>query len=343
MSYNVAVLGATGMVGREIMNCLAERDFPVKVLQAYASRDSVGKKMSFGDLKTVIVQDLEDISLDGLDVVFSSLTDEMISKYSHVLEEAVSSGCIVIDTSSIYRLKPEVPLVVPEINIASVRLNEQGKPDTIIANPNCSAIQLALPLSVVESVCNIDRVFVSTYQSTSGAGKQAMDALYDGTKAMFMPYQDDGSDVALENNAFNCIPMIGQVNRYGHSGEEEKIFHEIRKILDVEIDVNATCVRVPTFIGHGQAVSIEFLDLDEMNVQHVLGEVIDLFYDSEYLICSNSLDKYYTIESARNYDSVGISRLRVSTSGQGISFWSVCNNIRKGAALNAVQIVEHFI
>ena len=330
MGYRVVVAGATGNVGREMLNILAERQFPVDELAALASRKSLGTEVSFGD-KTLKTQDLDTFDFTGWDIALFAIGSDATKKYAPV---AAKAGCVVIDNSSLYRYDPDVPLVVPEVNADAV-LGYTKK--NIIANPNCSTAQMVVALKPLHDRAKIKRVVVSTYQSVSGAGKEGMDELWDQTKAVYNPTSEVEPKKFQKQIAFNVIPHIDVFMEDGSTKEEWKMVAETKKIVDPSIKVTATCVRVPVFVGHAEAVNIEteeFLDEDE--ARDILREapgimVIDKREDGGYVTPVECVGDFATF----------ISRIRQdSTIDNGLNIWVVSDNLRKGAALNAVQIAE---
>ena len=332
MSYNVAVLGATGSVGHEMLSILAERNFPIQNIYALASKNSTGKEVSYGD-EVLKVQDVENFDFEDAHIALFSAGSEVSKKWAPI---AGSKGCIVIDNTSYFRMDSEVPLVVPEVNPEAL---EGFRNKNIIANPNCSTIQMLVALKPLHDLYTIKRVVVSTYQSVSGAGKLAMDELWDQTRKMFF-----NENVKPENFtkriAFNVIPHIDKFTEDGSTKEEKKMVDETKKILDQSIEVSATCVRVPVFIGHSEAVNIEF----DSNIN--LDEVEEALRDSPGISLVDDVEneQYITpIECVSDF-SVFISRLRIdSTIPNGLNMWVVSDNLRKGAALNSVQIAEELI
>ncbi len=330
MGYRVVVAGATGNVGREMLNILAEREFPVDELAALASRKSMGTECSFGDT-TVTTKDLDTFDFTGWDIALFAIGSEATAKYA---PKAAKAGCVVIDNSSLYRYDPDVPLVVPEVNAEAV---DGYAKKNIIANPNCSTAQMVVALKPLHDRAKIKRVVVSTYQSVSGAGKDGMDELWDQTKGMYVPGQEVEPQKFQKQIAFNVIPHIDKFMEDGSTKEEWKMVAETKKIVDPTIKVTATCVRVPVFVGHSEAVNIEFEDfLDEDEAREILRTapgilVVDKREDGGYVTPVESVGDYATF----------ISRIRQdSTIENGINLWCVSDNLRKGAALNAVQIAE---
>ena len=330
MGYRAVVAGATGNVGREMLNILAEREFPADEVAALASRRSLGAEVSYGD-KTLVTKDLDTFDFSGWDIALFAVGSEATQKYA---PKAAAAGCVVIDNSSLYRYDPDVPLVVPEVNADAV-LGYSKK--NIIANPNCSTAQMVVALKPLHDRVPIKRVVVSTYQSVSGAGKQGMDELWDQTKAIYNPTDDKRPEKFTKQIAFNVIPHIDKFMDDGSTKEEWKMVAETKKIVDTRIKVTATCVRVPVFVGHSESINIEFEDfLDEDEARDILREapgvmVIDKREDGGYVT---------PVEAAGDYATF-ISRIRQdSTIDNGINLWCVSDNLRKGAALNAVQIAE---
>jgi aspartate-semialdehyde dehydrogenase len=330
MGYRVVVAGATGNVGREMLNILAERQFPVDEIVALASRRSLGSECSFGD-KTLVTKDLDTFDFEGWDIALFAIGSDATKKYA---PKAAKAGCVVIDNSSLYRYDPEIPLVVPEVNPEAV---DQVHNKNIIANPNCSTAQMVVALKPLHDRARIKRVVVSTYQSVSGAGKEGMDELWEQTKAIYNPVKEVPPSKFQRQIAFNVIPQIDVFMEDGTTKEEWKMVVETKKIVDPSIKVTATCVRVPVFVGHAEAVNIEFEDfLDEEEARDILREapgimVVDKREDGGYTTPTECVGDYATF----------ISRIRQdSTIENGINLWCVSDNLRKGAALNAVQIAE---
>jgi len=330
MGYKVVVAGATGNVGREMLNILAERMFPVDDIAALASRKSLGSEVSFGD-RTLKTQDLDAFDFSGWDIALFAIGSDATKTYA---PRAAAAGCVVIDNSSLYRYDPEVPLVVPEVNPEAV---EGYARKNIIANPNCSTAQMVVALKPLHDRARIKRVVVSTYQSVSGAGKEGIDELWDQTKSMYNPVDDKPARKFTKQIAFNVIPHIDVFMEDGSTKEEWKMVAETKKIVDPAIKVTATCVRVPVFVGHSEAVNIEFEEyLDEDEARDILREapgvmVIDKREDGGYVTPIECVGDYATF----------VSRIRAdSTIDNGLNLWVVSDNLRKGAALNAVQIAE---
>ncbi len=330
MGYKVAVVGATGNVGREMLNILSEREFPADEVIALASRKSLGTEVSFGD-KTLKTKDLEEFDFTGTDIALFAVGSDATKIYA---PRAAKAGCVVIDNSSLYRYDPDVPLIVPEVNPDAI---EMYKNKNIIANPNCSTAQMVVALKPLHDRAKIKRVVVSTYQSVSGAGKEGLDELWDQTKSIYNPTDDKPAKKFTKQIAFNVIPHIDVFMEDGQTKEEWKMVAETKKIVDPKIKVTATCVRVPVFVGHSEAVNIEFEEfLDEDEARDILREapgvmVVDKREDGGYITPVECVGDYATF----------ISRIRQdSTIDNGINLWCVSDNLRKGAALNAVQIAE---
>ena len=330
MGYRVVVVGATGNVGREMLNILAERQFPVDEIAALASRKSLGTEVSFGD-RTLKTRDLDTFDFTGWDMALFAVGSEATRQYA---PKAAEAGCVVIDNSSLYRYEPDVPLIVPEVNPQAVHDYARRN---IIANPNCSTAQMVVALKPLHDRARIKRVVVSTYQSVSGAGKEAIDELWDQTKGMYVPGQEVAPKKFTKQIAFNVIPHIDVFLDDGSTREEWKMVAETKKIVDPAIKVTATCVRVPVFVGHSEAINIEFEDfLDEDEAREILRQapgilVVDKREDGGYVTPVECVGDYATF----------ISRIRQdSTVENGLNLWCVSDNLRKGAALNAVQIAE---
>ncbi|WP_333806567.1 aspartate-semialdehyde dehydrogenase [Phenylobacterium sp.] len=329
MGYRVAVVGATGNVGREMLNILEEVEFPVDEIHAIASRKSIGVEVSFGE-KTLKCQDVEQFDFSTVDLVLMSVSGAFSKVWSPKIGAA---GPIVIDNSSAWRMDPDVPLVVPEVNPDDV---EWADRKNIIANPNCSTAQLVVALKPLHDRARIKRVVVSTYQSVSGAGKEGMDELWDQTKGIFVLGPSEPKKFPKQI-AFNVIPFIGAFNDDGSTDEEAKMWNETHKMIDPEIALTVTCVRVPVMVGHSESVNIEFHEpLDE-------DEARDLLRNSPGLIVIDQRnDKgYITPKEAQGEFPVFVSRIRRDpTVENGLNLWVVADNLRKGAALNAVQIAQ---
>ena len=334
MGYNIAVLGATGAVGHEIITILEERNFPIENIYALASKRSVGKEVSFGN-KVLKVENVENFDFSSVDIAIFSAGSDVSEKWAPI---AGDKGCIVIDNTSHFRMDPDVPLIIPEVNPEAL---EGYRNKNIIANPNCSTIQMLVPLKPLHDLAIIKRIVVSTYQSVSGAGKSAMDELWDQTRKMFFNETETQESKNFNKRiAFNVIPQIDKFLDDGSTKEEVKMVNETKKILDSTIEVSATCVRVPVFIGHAESVNIEF----ENNIS--IEEIRDILGDTDgvSLVDNIETETYITpIECVSDF-SVFVSRLRLDhTVPSGINMWVVSDNLRKGAALNSVQIAEELI
>jgi aspartate-semialdehyde dehydrogenase len=333
MSYTVAVVGATGNVGREMMSILSERQFPVKEVHAIASRRSQGMEVSFGDM-TLKCQDLATFDFSKVDFCLMSAGGTVSKEWS---PKIAAKGCVVIDNSSAWRYDQDVPLIVPEVNADAVAGYARKN---IIANPNCSTAQMVVALKPLHDRATIRRVVVATYQSVSGAGKEAMDELWSQTKGKYVPGQEVEPKKFAKEIAFNCIPHIDVFMEDGYTKEEWKIMAETKKILDPKIKVTATCVRVPVFVGHCEALNIEF--------EHPITaeEARDILREAPgcLLVDKHEPGGYITPKDAAGEDATFISRIREdATVENGLSMWVVADNLRKGAALNAVQIAELMI
>jgi len=330
MGYRVAVVGATGAVGAEMLNILAERDFPVDQVVALASKNSVGKEVSFGEKDELKVDALDDFDFEGYDIALFS-PGASVSKIH--APRAAQAGCTVIDNTSHFRMDPDVPLIVPEVNREAL---EGFRERNIIANPNCSTIQMLVALKPLHDTARIKRIVVSTYQSASGAGKAGMDELFDQTKGIYETRQVEPKKFQ-KRLAFNLIPQIGNFLEDGSTQEEWKMVVETKKILDPEIEVSVTCVRVPVFVGHSEAVNVEFEH--ELSVE----EARDALYEAPGIQLIDKPDELYyatPVDCVGEFD-VLVSRLRKDdTVPFGLNMWVVGDNLRKGAALNAVQIAE---
>ena len=333
MGYKVAVVGATGNVGREILTTLAEREFPADEVVALASVDSVGKEVSFGDDRTLKVGALDGFDFEGFDIALFSPGAKVSAVHA---PRAAAAGCVVVDNTSHFRMEPDVPLVVPEVNPEAIGGYAKRN---IIANPNCSTIQMVVVLKPLHDLARIKRVVVATYQSVSGAGREAMDELFNQTRAIYVndPIK---REQFTKQMAFNVIPHIDDFLGDGSTREEWKMAAETQKILDPSIKVAATCVRVPVFIGHAEAINLAFeRPITAAAARAALKQapgisVIDYRVDEGYV----------TPVECVGEDSVYVGRIRVDkTVKNGLSLWVVADNLRKGAALNAVQIAEELI
>lgn len=331
MGYRVVVVGATGNVGREMLNVLAEREFPIDELAAVASSRSMGDEIEFGETGQMLkVRNVEHFDFTGWDIALFSAGSDVSKVYA---PKAAAAGCVVIDNSSLYRMDPDVPLVVPEVNPDAI---DGYKSKMIIANPNCSTAQLVVALKPLHDAARIKRVVVATYQSVSGAGKQGMDELFEQSRNIFVG--DSSEPVKFTKQiAFNVIPHIDSFLDDGSTKEEWKMVVETKKILDAKIKVTATCVRVPVFVGHSEAVNLEFEDeISAEQAQELLREAPGVM-----LIDKREDGGYVTPVECVGDGATFVSRVREdSTVDNGLSLWCVSDNLRKGAALNAVQIAE---
>jgi aspartate-semialdehyde dehydrogenase len=333
MGYKVAVVGATGNVGREMLLTLKERNFPADEVVALASSKSIGKEVSYGDDQTLKVKDLATFDFKGIDIALFSAGGKTAEVHA---PRAAKAGCVVIDNSSQFRMDPEIPLVVPEVNAGALKGYAKRN---IIANPNCSTIQMVVALKPLHDLATIKRIVVATYQSTSGAGKAAMDELFTQTRGVYVndPVKKEKFTKQI---AFNVIPHIDVFMDDGSTKEEWKMVVETKKILDPKIKVHATCVRVPVFIGHAEAVNLELeRPLDEHEARRVLAAQPGVL-----VVDRRENGGYVTPQEVTGQDGVFVSRVRVDpTIDNGLSLWIVSDNLRKGAALNAVQIAEELI
>ena len=330
MGYRVVVAGATGAVGREMLQTLAERNFPADEVFALESTNSSGREISYGDDKVLKVQSLETFDFSKADIALFSAGGAISEAYA---PKAGAAGCIVIDNSSKFRMDNDVPLIVPEVNIEML---EHYRTTNIIANPNCSTIQMVVALKPLEDLASINRINVSSYQSTSGAGKVAMEELFNQTKGIFSN-QEVQPESFTKQISFNVIPQIGPFLENGNTEEEQKMINETKKIMRPDILINATCVRVPTFIGHAESINLEFdSPISEEEAREVLEQASgSIVYDER------EGGGYSTPVEAAGHDATYISRIRVDdTVEYGLNLWVVSDNLRKGAALNAVQILE---
>jgi aspartate-semialdehyde dehydrogenase len=336
MGYKVVVVGATGSVGREMLNILAERQFPLDDIAAVASSRSVGDKVEFGETgREIKVQNLEHFDFTGWDIALFAAGSGPAKIYA---PKAASQGCVVIDNSSLFRMNHDVPLIVPEVNPEAI---DGYKKRMIIANPNCSTAQMVVALKPLHDAAIIKRVVVSTYQSVSGAGKDGMDELFTQSRAIFVG-DEPVNEKFTKRIAFNVIPHIDSFlgpdsGMDGYTKEEWKMTVETRKILDPDIEVTATCVRVPVFVGHSEAINVEFeMPLSVAKAQSLLREapgimLVDKREDGGYVTPVECVGDYATF----------VSRVRKDpTVEHGLALWCVSDNLRKGAALNAVQIAE---
>ena len=331
MGYRVVVVGATGNVGREMLNILAEREFPIDEIAAVASPRSQGVEIEFGDTGRMLkVQNVENFDFTGWDIALFAAGSGPTKIYA---PKAASQGCVVIDNSSLYRMDPDVPLIVPEVNPDAI---DGYVKKNIIANPNCSTAQMVVALKPLHDAAKIRRVVVATYQSVSGAGKDGMDELFEQSRAIFVGDQVEPKKFTKQI-AFNVIPHIDVFLDDGSTKEEWKMVAETKKILDPKVKVTATCVRVPVFVGHSEAINVEFEnEISAEEAQNILREapgvmLIDKREDGGYVTPIECVGDFATF----------VSRVREdSTIDNGLNIWCVSDNLRKGAALNAVQIAE---
>ena len=333
MGYKVAVVGATGAVGREILTTLSEREFPADDVVALASERSAGTRVSFGEDEELRVQNLSRFDFKGSEIVLSSPGAKVSAEHS---PRAAKAGAVVIDNTSHFRMDPDVPLVVPEVNADAIAGYERRH---IIANPNCSTIQMVVALKPLHDLARIKRVVVATYQAVSGSGKAAMDELFNQTRGVFVN-QTVRPEVFPKQIAFNAIPHCDVFMEDGSTKEEWKMMVETKKILDPAIKLTATCVRVPVFIGHAEAINLEFESpISEAAAREALREAPGIT-----LIDHRVDEGYVTPAECVGEDPVFVSRVRSDpTVENGLSLWVVADNLRKGAALNAVQIAEHLV
>jgi len=333
MGYRVAVIGATGNVGREMMNVLAEREFPADEVHALASRRSVGVEVDYGGT-TLKCRDLETFDFSKVDFCLMSAGSAVSKEWS---PRIAAKGCVVIDNSSCWRYDQDVPLVVPEVNADAVRGYTKKN---IIANPNCSTAQMVVVLKPLHDAAIVTRVVVSTYQSVSGAGKDGMDELWAQTKGKYVPGQEVEPKKFPKQIAFNCIPHIDVFMEDGYTKEEWKMLAETKKILDPKIKVTATCVRVPVFVGHSEAVNIEFAKpITVEEAREILRQAPGVM-----VVDKREPGGYVTPVDAAGEFATYVSRIREdATVENGLALWIVSDNLLKGAALNAVQIAETLV
>jgi len=329
MGYRVAVVGATGNVGREMLTILEELKFPVEKIHAIASRNSIGLEVEFGD-KILKCEDIEQFDFSTVDLVLMSVSGAFSKEWS---PKIAAAGAMVIDNSSAWRMDPDVPLIVPEVNPDDV---DYAHRKNIIANPNCSTAQLVVALKPLHDRAKIKRVVVSTYQSVSGAGKEGMDELFDQTKNVFVLGATPPKKFPKQI-AFNVIPFIGAFNDDGYTDEEAKMWNEVHKMIDPDIALTVTCVRVPVMVGHSEAVNIEFHEpLDEDDAREILRNAPGIL-----VVDKRDSTGYVTPKEVQGEFPVYVSRIRRDpTVEHGLNIWVVADNLRKGAALNAVQIAE---
>ncbi len=331
MGYRIVVAGATGNVGREVLAILAEREFPIDELALVASSRSQGLDVEIGDTgRTLKCQNIDNFDWAGWDMAIFAIGSEATKVHA---PKAAAAGCVVIDNSSLYRMDPDVPLIVPEVNPDTI---DGYKKRNIIANPNCSTAQMVVALKPLHDAAKITRVVVSTYQSVSGAGKAGMDELWNQTRQIFV---GDEKDIQLftKQIAFNVIPHIDSFLDDGSTKEEWKMVVETKKILDPKIKVTATCVRVPVFVGHSEAINIEMeRELSAEDAQRILREAPGVVLHDK-----RENGGYITPVECVGDFATFVSRVREDpTVENGLNLWCVSDNLRKGAALNAVQIAE---
>lgn len=326
--FNIAILGATGAVGEELLTVLQEREFPVGHLRLFASKRSAGEGIYWRD-KEITVEDIETADLEGVQIAFFSAGGDTSKRYA---ARFIQAGAVVIDNTSAFRMQPAVPLVVPEVNPDALE-SHKG----IIANPNCSTIQLMAPLKALHRLAGLKRVVCSTYQSSSGAGRRAMDELRDQAIRM-LRFEDPPVKVFSRRLAFDVLPQIGSLEESGDTNEEEKMINESRKILELpNLPVSATCVRVPTFIGHCVSMNVEF------EREFELGQARFVLEEAEGVMMMLD-DEWPTTADVVGQDEVWVGRLRRDRSvSHGLNLWVAADNLRKGAATNAVQIAEELI
>ncbi len=331
--YNIAVVGATGNVGRAMLDIIYESSLPIGRVEAIASKRSAGKKVSFGE-DNLCVHDIEKFNWQDIDIAFFSAGSQVSSVYAGIAAESA----VVIDNTSYFRMNKDVPLIIPEVNILDVACFKERN---IIANPNCAVIQLLVALKPLHDIFGLKRIVVTTMQSVSGAGRNAMDELYVQTKASFLG--DKTSVNALPARiAFNMVPQIGNFDVDGYTTEELKIESEVKKILNINCQVNATCVRVPVFVGHSESVSVEFET--EVDIRYAY----QALENAKGVLLVGSIedghDRYIMPIDCPGDDYVYVSRLRMDRDNPHcLNMWIVSDNLRKGAALNAVQIAEQLI
>ncbi len=331
MGYRVVVVGATGSVGREMLAVLSEREFPIDEVAAVASSRSQGSEVEFGDTGRMLkVKNIEHFDFAGWDIALFSAGSEVAKAFA---PKAAAAGCVVIDNSSFYRMDPDVPLIVPEVNPEAIA-GYVAK--NIIANPNCSTAQMVVALKPLHDAAIIKRVVVATYQSVSGAGKEGMDELFEQSRNIFVGDSAEPKKFTKQI-AFNVIPHIDSFLDDGYTKEEWKMMVEVKKILDPKIKLTATCVRVPVFVGHSEAVNIEYeREMSAAKAKSILREAPGIM-----LVDKREDGGYTTPIEAAGDDATYVSRVREDpTVDNGLAFWCVSDNLRKGAALNAVQIAE---
>jgi aspartate-semialdehyde dehydrogenase len=326
----IAVVGATGAVGREVVKILAERNFPVSEVVALASSRSAGSKISFGEKNVLTVQDLDKYDFKGTDICLSAAGAKVSAAFA---PRATAAGCVIIDKTSHFRMDPDIPLIVPEVNPHAI---VGYKKKNIISCPNCTTIQMVMALKPLHDLAKIKRVVVTTFQAVSGAGKEAMDELFRQTRAIFVNDALE-KEVFDKQIAFNCIPHIDSFKDDGTTKEEEKMVEETHKILDPNIEVSATCVRVPVFIGHSESINIEF----ENPITPSQARAALQKFNGITVIDRPKESAFMTPIECVGDDAVFVSRVRKDPSvANGLNMWVVSDNLRKGAALNSVQIAE---
>jgi len=331
--YNVAIVGVTGNVGMQTLQILEERSFPVDNVVAIASDKSAGTQVSFKN-QTIKVQSFSNVDSSKIDIAFFCARGSFSRKNA---ESVANQGCVIIDKTSHFRLNPKVPLIIPEINANSLN---KGAPLGIISNPNCVAIPLSMTLKALSEIAPLKRAVVSTYQSVSGAGRKAIDELFNQAKGIISAAKSE-PEIFQKQIAYNVIPAIGDISASGQSGEEEKIPSEVCKILKSDVKVAITCVRVPVFIGHCMSVACEFgKEISEE-------DVYDAFERFDGIVTIDRRDEhgaFATPIDVQGEDSVFVSRIRKDTSVKsGLLYWIASDNLKKGAALNGVQIAEELI
>ena len=329
MKYSIAVIGATGNVGREILNILENSKVQIEKIFAVASQKSVGKEVVFKN-RSIEVNSIEGFDFTDIDFVFFATNASISKKYVLVASKKVK---LVIDLSSHFRMNEDIPLVVPEVNLSSLKL---AKESHIVTNPNCVAIPLVVTLKNLHTFAQVSRIVVSTYQSVSGAGKKAMDDLYVQTKdRLSNVFSDDNN---REKIAFNVIAKIDELTKTGYTNEEIKVMEETKKMLCSDIDITATCVRVPVFVGHSMSVNVEFSKNISVN------EAYNILNKSEGVLTDRSSEyNYFTPVDCLGKDEVLVSRVRQDIANNILNLWIVSDNLRKGAAVNAVQIFEKYV
>lgn len=332
MSFKIAVVGATGNVGREMLSVLAERNFPAGEVVALASARSVGREVSYGENKILKVQSLDSYDFKGTDIVLASAGSKVSAEFA---PRATAAGAVIIDNSSHFRMDKDVPLVVPEVNPEDIAWYTKKN---IIANPNCSTIQMVVALKPLHDIAQIKRIVVATYQSVSGAGKEAMDELFNQTRAIYSAAEGVQKEVFAKQISFNVIPQIDVFMEDGYTKEEWKMRVETRKILSPDIEVSATCVRVPVFVSHSEAINVEFINpISAVKARKALQEAEGVVVIDK----PDPQDGIITPLEISGQDDVFVSRIREDKSvPNGLSLWVVADNLRKGAATNAVQIAE---